>query len=706
LATRLWLSDAACAVAGTLPATNASVSALAPTWTPGATNSVANTPLLPNKSLVQAVTPGPQQSIAYTTDNVTTAQRQPLLRFISDPLLAQTITWPANVPRSWCISCSNTNTAFSVSIVLAVWRPSTGATVGIMHDQVAGYSGTAATATPAFSGGTFSSAGFTNLTVQDGDVIVLELWRNNTVQGMATSYTNSIFYNGTSATVTTDAAGYFEFPQTLLFAPKYKNLTGRADGTSTAWAAIEPTDTYGKQTYRLAGLEAYWRMNEKAGASVIRDHAPTGSPHPGAIQGTLGFNQSGALIGNTDTSLDFGAPDGWAQVPDFRISGDFSLEAWIRADTWVDFASIFNRRRWEDSQGGIVLEVRGTGGYVYCFLFSSGSWKSIVNPDPLATGQWHYIAWVYDQASTTMWMYVNGAYVAADTTVGVLNDPAVAYVQIGRNLEFGQLFDGRIDELAFYTRELSAQEIQDRYILGTSLPGGVWGTAAGTSTASGTISRRRALLGASAGKATASGTVSIKPVARDMVGLASGVGTSGGQVTRRRALVAASAGVASTTAVLTRRRALTALAAGASTAAGVISRRRTLPTVLSVGGSTASASITRRRALAAAAVGSSSATGLLTRKRTLSAAAMGSSTATAVTTARRALAGAATGSSVANGKATIKPLAVPVYWDGDTFVLDVADLVAWATTDDTFRTNRADLPTVLWPGLKQPFILE
>jgi hypothetical protein len=85
---------------------------------------------------------------------------------------------------------------------------------------------------------------------------------------------------------------------------------------------------------------------------------------------------------------------------------------------------------------------------------------------------------------------------------------------------------------------------------------------------------------------------------------------------------------------------------------------------------------------------------------------MGSSTATAVTTARRALAGAATGSSVANGKATIKPLAVPVYWDGDTFVLDVADLVAWATTDDTFRTNRADLPTVLWPGLKQPFILE
>lgn len=564
-----------------------------------------------------------------------------------------------------------------------------------------------------------------------------------------------------------------------------------------------PTDPYGSTIYGTSGLTAYWRMADTS-ITFLRDSS--GSGRHGFYTGAPAFGQTGPLaIANPSVDLS-GANDdaGWID-PVFPLSGSFTLECWVRADSWVDFAPIFNRRRWEVSEGGISLEVRndyaretmGTppveprapgDGYIYCFLYST-AWAWVSNDTPLTTGEWHHIVFAYDVSVTTIWMYVDGVFEVGNPSCGVLNNPTVnVSIQIGRNVEFGHLFDGRIDEMALYNRALTAQEVADHYALGSALPGAVFGSAAGRATVSGTITRKRALAGTAVGTSTASGTVSIKPVSRyitgtatgsstasgtltrrrglsaaaagtstasgtptrkralvaaaagtstatgaatrrrallgtsagtsvaagvvdrkpvtrDMVGLSSGLGVSGGQITRRRAIVAASAGVATTTAVLTRKRALVAAAAGTSTATGAVSRRRTMASGLATGTSTASGTVTRRRALVASAVGSSSAAGLLSRKRGLAATAVGSSTATAVPTARRALAGTAIGGSVANGKVTIKPLAVPVYWDGNVFTLEGFDLVAWAT-DDAFRINRPDLPTVLWPGPKQPFILE
>jgi hypothetical protein len=202
VAFNVYLHRAASSNTGILPATNVSISATAPTWTPGQTNSIANTPLLTNFSMDDTISAVAQTSLAYLTDNVATNQKQPLLRFLSDPIAAQTIQ-AVTFGVSLATSQSNANSNFEVIPgVLGVWRPTTGALVGYLYD----FGAAGGTATGTIETTQSSQATASSVTSQDGDILVLELWRNATVQSMATSYTNTIFYDGTTEASATDNA--------------------------------------------------------------------------------------------------------------------------------------------------------------------------------------------------------------------------------------------------------------------------------------------------------------------------------------------------------------------------------------------------------------------------------------------------------------------------------------------------------------------
>ena len=102
-----------------------------------------------------------------------------------------------------------------------LWRPSTGAKVG-----------TLLAVTTASRGGreggtseTVTSFAGVSLTSQDaivGDVLIMELWSYHT-QAMATAYTKTIYFDGTTVNTTEDAsvtnqASFIEFSGTITFA--------------------------------------------------------------------------------------------------------------------------------------------------------------------------------------------------------------------------------------------------------------------------------------------------------------------------------------------------------------------------------------------------------------------------------------------------------------------------------------------------------
>lgn len=248
-------------ITGTAPATNATTSAKTPTWTPGASNSVVSTPLLTNYSLSPTIGSTAQTTLAYTTDNVTTNQQQPLLRFVSTPLLAQVINAQAITVRLG-LSQSSTVSAFTTLAVVTVWRPSTGTVVGRFSD------GTVSSPQPGTSQTDISNSiasGSTSIVAcQDGDLLVVEIWRGVGLQTMGTSYTNTIAYDGRTEGSTSDNAGYIQFTTSVVLQSDLPNT-----------AAQGPSDTFGDNTINT-GLWGVWGTGTQVEGGGVLTQGATG----------------------------------------------------------------------------------------------------------------------------------------------------------------------------------------------------------------------------------------------------------------------------------------------------------------------------------------------------------------------------------------------------------------------------------------------
>ena len=101
----------------------------------------------------------------------------------------------------------------------------------------------------------------------------------------------------------------------------------------------------------------------------------------------------------------------------------------------------------------------GKAGYVHDL--SSGNWSSLVSISAIPTNTFIHIAVTYD-SSNNFTSYIDGALArTASSTNEELsnNDP----VRIGAHLGWGFYFEGVIDEVLIYDKELTATEINDLY---------------------------------------------------------------------------------------------------------------------------------------------------------------------------------------------------------------------------------------------------
>ncbi len=199
-----------------------------------------------------------QASATLNTLNNTTLQKNWFARFLSRPLAAQTL--PTGV---WTIQggASEGNAASNMllwSAVIKVWRPSTGAVVATLLDDPALGSVEPGTTQTNVSKSTASISG---VAVNDGDILVVELWAENT-QGAATAYANTIFFDGTTEGSTSSNAAFLVAPGGITFyrstyqsAYRFFDNTNTTD-VGTALAAQNTAATVGSagSTFRLRTL--------------------------------------------------------------------------------------------------------------------------------------------------------------------------------------------------------------------------------------------------------------------------------------------------------------------------------------------------------------------------------------------------------------------------------------------------------------------
>jgi hypothetical protein len=208
MASKFYLHASTTGVGGTLPASNATVSATTPTQIVSGTNRSMN------------------------------AQPSLIGRWVSGLIAAQTIS-SQQIDVQLANSESAGQSNFQVTYSLVVWRPSDGSVVGRIRDlQHSGTEPSTSEVNVNISNGGTS----TSVTSQDGDVLILEIWRDSTTQTNSTARTNTIYYDGTTEGSNTNNAAYVNFANTIsMYNP---NKTGDASLTvDTVEAAT------GRQTY-------------------------------------------------------------------------------------------------------------------------------------------------------------------------------------------------------------------------------------------------------------------------------------------------------------------------------------------------------------------------------------------------------------------------------------------------------------------------
>lgn len=201
---RFYFHDATTAVAGTLPGGTNIFGEVASVTAVGAST---------NRTMTGTIGAG-QVSIAITTLASTSTQTNWFRRFVSEPIATQTIGDVASITVAYAYSMSSLNSLFRPAALLAVWRPGTGAIVGevslALSADVWTETSAGSTVEIASSFVVPTGAGQNNISALNGDILVVELWRNISVQSMGTAYTNTIFYDGTTEGSASNNAGYLD----------------------------------------------------------------------------------------------------------------------------------------------------------------------------------------------------------------------------------------------------------------------------------------------------------------------------------------------------------------------------------------------------------------------------------------------------------------------------------------------------------------
>lgn len=239
--------------------------------------------------------------------------------------------------------------------------------------------------------------------------------------------------------------------------------------------AVTPTTTpYGSLIGSTANIRSYWPLDETTG-TTFTDYGPSSKNLTIVGSPTLGVTP---LITAGHAATFSGSRDGLQHSVQYATSssnygswggdGSITVEAWVKttfAPTWA--AEIVGM----DDGGRRLFQFRMSTTFKLEFITfdSTGSAAfTATGATTINTGATFYLAAVHDGTANTSVVYVNAVSDGSTTTTssytGSTPVPNIASRLIGA---FQQVpFGGTIDEVAIYSRALTAAEISQHYAAG------------------------------------------------------------------------------------------------------------------------------------------------------------------------------------------------------------------------------------------------
>lgn len=215
----------------------------------------------------------------------------------------------------------------------------------------------------------------------------------------------------------------------------------------------------------LTNLVAYWKLDEASGATRVDAHATFD---------LTDNNTVGAAAGKINDAASFnGFP--WlsrASSAEFQ-PGDtsFSFSAWVKLTDKTNTRAVLGKSNSPNEE--YFLSYDTSADRLQFWVYSAATYNA-VNADTLgspSSGTWYFIACGYDAAANECWISVNDGTV--DTLGSVASGPtgSTEPFRVGayNDSNGAIMMNGLIDEVGYWSRRLTAQEITDLYNGGAGL---------------------------------------------------------------------------------------------------------------------------------------------------------------------------------------------------------------------------------------------
>lgn len=241
-------------------------------------------------------------------------------------------------------------------------------------------------------------------------------------------------------------------------------LTKNGDGSFTLKTPSQVSYEFGTPGTSYAPLvlggtpAGYWRLGEASGTTAS-DAGP--NTLNGTYSGTHTLGTTGALVADTNTAVAFAGGNADMGSPAaLNISGSaLSIEFWAKGTpgTYNYMVSHTN-----GANQGYAVYTGGDAQYHWYIGRSGGA--HVTGSVPGAwDGAWHHFANVFDGAQ--MLVYVDGVARLAEAETAPITGYTGNFRVAGYN-GGGYTFNGLLDEVAVYSRALSATEVSDHYWAG------------------------------------------------------------------------------------------------------------------------------------------------------------------------------------------------------------------------------------------------
>lgn len=201
----------------------------------------------------------------------------------------------------------------------------------------------------------------------------------------------------------------------------------------------------------------------------VQDSTNNNNPVASNVSNGVGRIGNGASFDGDTSFIDLGSNASLDNI----FSGGGTVSGWINLDSFGEngFGRIFDKANaLVPSSAGWVLRVDGvinSGGITFEHAYSNefGRWQSA--PGIIGFSTWHHVALTFDEASGSPRLFLDGAEVTLTETrtpIGSITSDSGNDLTIGNHLAGGERgFDGRIDEVRFTNRSLTAEEIASQF---------------------------------------------------------------------------------------------------------------------------------------------------------------------------------------------------------------------------------------------------